>query len=112
MEDEARREALEQLAQRVQAEAEKLGLYAEDIRIGRAGMPGDEETGPSGPMVLVAHFMVGELAWADRVQNPEKVETDKAFKTMVVDLEEQEFEETRRRLLEQNRLLAEEEPNE
>jgi hypothetical protein len=66
--------------------AEKLGELAHGLGLHIQQTDFGVTEGPDGPQVVVAaNFLIGELAWSDRVQNPEaEVDTD-----VLADLETQ-----------------------
>lgn len=71
--------------------ARKLGLYLQDHQL--AMDPRDPTK-----MIIIGQFLIGDVAWSDRVQNPQvDAETDQ-IKTMESDLAKQEFVELRERL--------------
>lgn len=63
--------------------AEKLGLYMD-----RAWFLDT----PAGT-VIVADFMIGDLAWSQRVQNPDLDEADTAFEQMIADTAREGFDD-------------------
>lgn len=62
----------------------KLGLYTEGV------MPYPDPTGQPG-FIGVMVCTIGDVAFTDRVQNPEKAETDKAFGAIQHDAGKDEF---------------------
>jgi hypothetical protein len=98
-------EEAQRLMEELENSARKLGLYADNLAIGvPMGGPNldDEER-----MVVVGQFTIGDIAWSDRVQNPQADETDMEFRKMAVDLEKDAFEAKR---LEIERKLKEGKP--
>lgn len=91
--DEEARKLMEEL----ENAARRIGLYAENIAIGvpigGPNIPEGEEQ-----MVLVAQFTLGDIAFSDRVQNPQADETDMEFRKMAVDLEKDQFEAKRQEI--------------
>lgn len=71
--------------------ARKIGLYLQDSHLA---------VDPREPtkMVIVAQFLVGDVAFSDRVQNPVADEDLDQVKALESDLKKQEFEELRERL--------------
>lgn len=65
-----------------------------DDKARQMGMYSNEAHGmqlPNGDMVLIVDFIVGDIAFTDRVQNPERYATDNAFRTMEKGMQSSEF---------------------
>jgi hypothetical protein len=90
----------EQLAEDFSKRAEKIGLYSKDCVI--VGSKGDEEERDqveskdikellaSGEikLAMIVTFTVGDLAFSERIQNPDKFDTDLQFQQMMPTAEE------------------------
>lgn len=92
--DPARLEAARTATSVLEDEARKVGLYAQNVRM--AVTEGAEH------MVLIADFLIGDVAWSDRVQNPDMDETKDEFSKIESELTKDRFvelqEEMRRRV--------------
>lgn len=85
--DESHRKLVEDL----ENETRKIGLYMDYARV----MPGDEE----GTKLMVhTSFLVGDIAWSTRVQDPDQHEIDKQFQSVTDGLEDEQLNEVRRKL--------------
>lgn len=84
--------------------ARRLGLYLGgwDVAPVPTGDPDVQTVG------VVAQFDIGEVAFSDRVQHPERFYTDETFRVIEADTAVDEFLETRQRIAE--RLAAGEDP--
>ena len=93
------RELLDALEDR----ARKLGLYMEQSGV----VPPPDFDGEGTPeyLIVAADFMIGDVAWSARVQDPEQHAIDKDFKGLQDDLEHSSFDEMRERLEQQKRRL-------
>lgn len=98
MNNEERRQKLEALTQELEARAAEVGLYAQTAVV-LAQPEEDVSEEESAPATLIVNFLIGDRAWSDAVQNPEQVDFDKQFRMMAADLEDDEFDEYRKRLL-------------
>lgn len=74
--------------------ARSCGLYLESAA---AHVAGPDEA--PRPILIVGQFAVGDLAFTDRVLDPPSEEDKKVVRTMEVDHQLDEFNETRRRLM-------------
>ncbi len=74
----------------------RVGLHLEQSTVATPAEP--DETG--GPVLIVANFRVGDLAFTDRVLRPEVEETNKAVRVMEVDADLDELADFRRKLAE------------
>lgn len=92
-------EDAQRLMEELENAARKLGLYAENLAIGvPSGGPYASLLGDGEKVVVVAQFTVGDIAWSDRVQNPQQEDADMEFRKMAVDLEKDAFEAKRAEL--------------
>lgn len=88
-------ELFREKADELENAARKVGLYIRDA--GLTMIPTHDITSPLAP-ALVANFTVGDQAWGDRVQNPDKNSTEAEFRKMAVEMEKDKFEETKAEL--------------
>lgn len=90
-------EEAQRLIEDLENASRKLGLYADQIVVGVPSLPGHVPGDPDEEekVVVVANFTIGDVAWSDRVQNPQADETDMEFRKMAVDLEKDQFEAKR-----------------
>lgn len=93
----------ELLLQQITRQAERCGLYVENLAIAPAHPVEEGER----PRVLAVYgaFNIGDLAWRARVQDPEQATFDKGFREMRDEMEHSEFDGMAERLLEQRRRL-------
>lgn len=83
-------------AEAVENAARKIGLYVQDMGLAHAprhGGPVDEELGDN--PVMVGLFTIGDVAFSDRVLNPETDSIDKEFRQMTVVAEKEQFDDLR-----------------
>jgi hypothetical protein len=91
--------------------AEKCGLYTADITIGceDADVADDIRSDPNMMVkairegtrfVILATFNIGDLAWSDRVQNPQQFNIDNDFRTLTTDHTTTYIEDLRKKLQE------------
>lgn len=73
--------------------AQKLGLYQQDYTLGTA-------TGSDGELrlIIISTMTAGEIAFTDRILNPEESDINDEFVNMKTELERQEFDEYRETL--------------
>lgn len=108
-------EQIEKLVQDLGKTLEKSGLYLESIEFGTSNMEifegEDGDTiSPSeidirqkmidgeAQFVVTASFSIGEIAFSDRVLNPEKYDEDKRFKAIVPTEEEMTFDKLKKKM--------------
>lgn len=77
------RNALQQKGEELEVAAHKIGLHATSITMGQAL---DPHTGQPGQLVLMGQFQIGELAFSDRVQDPEGAAHNDEFARMQHDM--------------------------
>lgn len=82
-------------AEELEGLARRLGLYVEGFQLGVT----EVEDG-SLKMLIIAEFLPGDVAWSNRVQDPETDQMDVEFRAIQSDLEADEFENYRRQLAE------------
>lgn len=80
-------EAAQNAASLLEDGARKVGLYAQQVRLGA------NEDGSR--MVLMADFLIGDVAWSDRIQHPERYDDTTTFKQIERDLMTDKFTELR-----------------
>lgn len=73
--------------------AEKIGLYAQGTRL---GVTEDGEH-----LIIVTDFIVGDVAFSPRVQDPEQEAMDDSFSTIEAASAKDDFAEYQRKLMEQ-----------
>ena len=89
--------ALDQLVERFVKEAETIGLYMRDLAIATPDPDVAAKTGmekekmidaikEGDAFMLMATFIVGDLAWTDRVLYPERFKEEQEFKVAAPDL--------------------------
>lgn len=109
---------MEKLLTELEKEAAKVGLYMREVSVGTP----DQSVVAEGEQinsekviqalkdgkefVVVATFSVGDLAWSDRILNPEDYEVKKEFKKIVPNINELR-EDALRRIAESGSLLDE-----
>lgn len=74
-------------------DARKIGLYVDSAHV----MPDPQG---SGEMVFMVDFMLGDVAFSDRVQNPEQYGSDQILRGMEAGMQRSDFEETREKMIE------------
>lgn len=89
--------------------AEKSGLYLSNVTVA-ASDPEVAERIAQDPslmaqmlrdgeqFLLVSSFTVGDIAWSDKVQNPDAAASDKEFRAMVTDAPLENFEQIKKDL--------------
>lgn len=97
------REAVGIAMRNVEDAGRRCGLHLERSSVAVPAVP-DEH---GGPVMIVADFAVGSLAFTDRVLRPEVEDTNKAVRVMEVDADLDELAEFKRRLAEGNGPLDE-----
>lgn len=85
-------ERLLEAGETVADKAERLGLYIEGSQI----VPMDTPMGPQPGLVCI--FKVGDVAFTDRVQQPEQNESDDQLRVMQQQMAETDYEETKERI--------------
>lgn len=76
--------------------AQKIGLYMQGAEIGVAM---DDEGNLN--MMIVAMMLPGDVAWSDRIHDPEKAVVEEDFKAIARETEEEEFQAYQERLRKQ-----------
>lgn len=80
----------------VENTARKIGLYIQDAGLvipkGRDPMHPEIEEGTP---VMVATFSVGDIAFSDRVLNPEQDSVEKEFRKLSLQAEQEKFDDLR-----------------
>jgi hypothetical protein len=103
------KEVIEDLITDLSKAAERIGLYTADITIGceDSDVAEDIRSNPDFMVkairdgtrfVVLATFNVGDLAWDDRVQNPQKFQVDNEFRTLTADSTTDYIDEIRRKV--------------
>lgn len=75
--------------EKIEDKARQLGLYSDQVH---AMMT------PDGQMVLVVQFLLGDIAFSDRVQNPQKHQTTRMVDDMEKSMQTDTFLEERERI--------------
>lgn len=81
-------------AEELGRKAQKFGLYQNHFDL---AISADPETGDP-IIVIMTNFFPGDVAWSDRVQNPETNDVNKEFRAIQSELEQDDFEAYRARL--------------
>lgn len=88
---------IEELLEQLHTEAQQIGLYMRDAVMHTSNEDLARETsmdrdkilerikGGSDEFVLMAQFLIGDLAWTDRILNPEEHAITKEFRNIVPD---------------------------
>jgi hypothetical protein len=103
------KEVVEELVSNLSKNAEKCGLYTADITIGceDSDIAEDIRSDPNMMVkairegtrfVILATFNIGDLAWSDRVQNPQQFHIDNDFRTLTTDHTTAYIEDLRKKL--------------
>jgi hypothetical protein len=84
----------------VEAALRPLGLYFDRARWlhQEAEDEGDRRGAKDGTAILVASFMVGDLAFSARVQDPQQSDFDSSFRAMAAEMRREETEELIRKM--------------
>lgn len=88
-------EKVDEKLRELQEVTRKFGLYLQGATLG-IDEKGDEETGEKYHK-LYAQFLVGDIAWSSRVQDPEQDKIDNEFRSIAVGTVEDDFEEIRKK---------------
>lgn len=96
-----------ELLDALEDKARQIGLYLEQG--GVVPPPGFEGDGTPPVLAVVCDFVIGDVAWSKRVQDPEQHAFDKDFKAIQDDVEQDDLSAMEQRLLEQRRKLRGEE---
>ncbi len=100
---------LAELAERLKVKAEKLGLYLQDATIATPDPDAAAQVAPESiiqgikdgkPFMLMTTFVIGDLAYSKRVQDPEQHEIDKQVQVMMPTAAELLKEKMQRRMAE------------
>lgn len=75
--------------ERLEDKARKMGLYVDHVQA---------VMGADGELVLVADFILGDVAFSDRVQNPEKYSTNTMVDTLEKSMQTDTFLEERAKI--------------
>lgn len=73
----------------IEDEARKMGLYIDEAHVMRA---------QTGELVFVVQFLLGDIAFTERVQFPDKAATNSMVETMEKQLQQDTFLDERERL--------------
>lgn len=105
---------IREYAEKLEKVADHLGLYMQGFAVG--ALPNHdhnpfEDEEPEAHMLLLATFAVGEVAFSDRIMNPEKYDEDGKFREITIDADplEVSFEELKRHYLGKEKMRDEEE---
>lgn len=99
---------LREKSEEISAGAEKLGLYSQGMQLGAAV---DSVTGENAQLMIVGTFAIGDVAFSDRVQHPDKEAVNNELAAIETDLVRDaiETDEIRQRLLERRQALNDDE---
>lgn len=92
-------EFLKKTMESLEQAARKIGLYVESA--GTGVVPGQDVN------LLVVTFTLGEVAFSDRVQNPDKDAAESEFRTMAVQTEEEIFNQLQEDLRKKHQIQEE-----
>lgn len=95
----ARREELGKKIEAAEAPLRHLGLYIQGAMVDKIPVH-DPIFGDQEKEAIALICMVGEAAWDDRVQNPEKDDIEAEFRKMQTTTERETFEEKRQKIQE------------
>lgn len=89
-------ESVGDLIQRISDEARKKGLYFLNAAVHEDATPEEEREGDPLHHRLIMQFTIGDIAFADRVQNPDEESMKDKFREIETATIEEQIEEIRR----------------
>jgi hypothetical protein len=110
-------EEIKILLENLTSKSDKIGLYLIDVNVVSNGEPEDLEKVKNSEIslkdflddnkiALICQFQLGDVAYSDRVQNPEKFDLDKEFMNLVPSKQELAVDKIKDKLLSSDDLMS------